>query len=121
MRVVMPLLRPERQRWLDELEALAQCMLDQAEAGDWESVVAVQGGFEGRLRQLCTASHGEAEAFPLMQGLQRLQTLIVRVETLAHSRRGQLGADLQRLRQHQGAVRLYNDAAGPHCGTGGPT
>ena len=35
MRVVMSLLRPERQRWLDELEALALSMLDQAEAGDF--------------------------------------------------------------------------------------
>lgn len=118
MRVVMPLLRPERQRWLDELESLAQCMLDQAEAGDWEPVVAMQGEFEGRLRQLCSASHGEAEAFPLAQGLQRLQAMVVRLERLARSRCGQLGADLQRLRQHQGAVRVYNDAAGPHFGMG---
>lgn len=120
MGAVIPLLQPERQRWLAELEALGQCMLDQAEAGDWEPVAAIQGEFEGRLRQLCTASHGEAEAFPLVQGLRRLQAMVVRLESLARSRRTHLASDLQRLRHHQGAVRAYSDTVGPHYGAGGP-
>lgn len=119
MRVVVSLLQPERQRWLDELETLAQCMLDQAEAGDWEPVAAVQGEFEGRLRQLCAANPGEAEAFPLVQGLQRLHAMVMRLESLAHSRRAHLSVDLQRLRHHQGAIRVYRDAVGPHHGASG--
>ncbi|NCU00888.1 hypothetical protein [Candidatus Macondimonas diazotrophica] len=116
---VVSLLQPERQRTLDELDTLSQSMLASALAGDWDIVAAAQPEFETGLRRLCAGQSTAAEAFVLMQALRRLQERISHLEDLAHSQHAELSLHLRRMHRHQGAVRIYQTAAGSGHGHGG--
>lgn len=109
---VVPLLQPDRQHTLDELETLSQSMLACALAGDWDIVAAAQPEFETGLRRLCAGQPTPAEALVLMQALRRLQERVSRLEGLAHSQHAELSLHLRRMHRHQGAVRIYQTAAG---------
>jgi hypothetical protein len=116
--MVLPLLQPERQRVLEELSALNQSMLGQAEAGDWEAVAAMRTGFEALLQKLCAEPLAPAEAFPLMQGLKSLQEQLLQLETLAQGHHAELRLHLQRMHRHRHVVQVYHAAQGG-CGEGG--
>ena len=104
---VVRLMQPQRQQALETLEALAESMLCQAKAGQWDAVIAVQPMFEESLRQMCAGNPGTAEASPLMLGLERLQGVVLHIEALAHSGHVELADHLQRFQRRRGAVQVY--------------
>ncbi|HMM45610.1 MAG TPA: flagellar protein FliT [Candidatus Macondimonas sp.] len=112
MGAIVSCLQPERQRMLDELDALSRSMLECARDGDWDGVTTTQPEFEIRLRRLCAGPIKAAEASPLIRGLLDLQQRICQLEDLARSRCTELSHSLQRLhRQHDGA-HIYQAVSG---------
>jgi hypothetical protein len=113
MTTVVSCLQPERRRLLDDLDALSQSMLEGAQAGEWDAVIAAQSEFECVLRRLCVPAPKPAEVTPLTLGLLRLQERIEELEVLTRSRQAELSSYLQRAQRQQDCARLYGAVGGP--------
>ncbi|HXF08717.1 MAG TPA: flagellar protein FliT [Candidatus Acidoferrales bacterium] len=112
MASIVSCLQPERQRMLDELDALSQSMLVCAQNGDWDGVTIAQPEFEIRLRRLCAGPIKAAEASSLTRGLLHLQQRICQLEDLTRSRCTELSHSLQRLHRQQDGAHIYQAVSG---------
>jgi flagellar protein FliT len=84
-----------------ELLKLSERMLDAARAGDWDSVVALEGE---RSRQLTALSDDDAGSLPLFRALL---THTEEVRALAGRQRDLLSADMDQHQHRHRALSAY--------------